>query len=267
MNGKTAFILGGSKGIGKEIVLSFARAGVSQLAVGARSNLSALKQDVETVAKESGKQSPKFLPVAVDITSRPSIEDAAKAIEKEFGCLDILVIVAAAIGPRGKLVETDPDEWWSLFELNLRGPYLAYRSFIPLLLKSDGGLKTICSVSSVGAWCTSATLSAYQTSKTALVRIADFIAEEYGEEGLISFSIHPGNIPTEILGPDGPPEILKHVFVDTTRLPADTVVYLTKERRDWLNGRYINCTWDMPQLDAKQEYIKKEDKLKVTLSY
>lgn len=55
------------------------------------------------------------------------------------------------------------------------------------------------------------------------------------------------------------------VFTETPELPADTIVYLVNEKREWLRGRYINCTWDMPQLMAKKDDIVKGDKLKVKL--
>ena len=55
------------------------------------------------------------------------------------------------------------------------------------------------------------------------------------------------------------------VFVDTAELPADTITYLTKENQPWLGGRYINCTWDMPELVAQKEEIVEKDKLKVKL--
>ena len=57
------------------------------------------------------------------------------------------------------------------------------------------------------------------------------------------------------------------MFVETVELSADTIVFLTKEKREWLGGRYINCTWDMPELMAKEGEIVKEDKLKVKLSF
>jgi hypothetical protein len=55
------------------------------------------------------------------------------------------------------------------------------------------------------------------------------------------------------------------VFVETPELSADTIVFLTREKMDWLGGRYINVTWDMPQLIEKKDAIIKGDKLKVKL--
>ena len=55
------------------------------------------------------------------------------------------------------------------------------------------------------------------------------------------------------------------MFTETPEISADTSVYLTSEKRDWLGGRYINVTWDMPELMAKKNQIVKEDKLKVRL--
>lgn len=59
--------------------------------------------------------------------------------------------------------------------------------------------------------------------------------------------------------------MLPAVFVDTPQISADTIVYLTAEKRQWLSGRYINCTWDMPELLAQEEEIVKGDKLKVRI--
>ncbi|KAL8989474.1 MAG: hypothetical protein Q9169_008353 [Polycauliona sp. 2 TL-2023] len=64
-------------------------------------------------------------------------------------------------------------------------------------------------------------------------------------------------------GADAIPEHHKHVFVDTPSLSADTIVYLVSQKRAWLGGRYVNCTWDMPELMRMEEEIVKEDKLKV----
>ena len=166
-----------------------------------------------------------------------------------------------------KIAESDPEQWWNTWNVNLRGPYLVSRAFIPLLLKSSNGLKTIVNVSSVGAIVISPGLSAYQPSKTAVLRFSEFVAKEYAEEGLVCFAIHPGNVITDIFGADGPPKGMEHIFVEKPRLPADTIVFLTSERRDWISGRYINVTWDMPELIAKKEEIVKGDKLRLKLDF
>lgn len=140
---------------------------------------------------------------------------------------------------------------------------------MPLLLK--GELKTIINTASVGAHLIAPGLSDYQTSKLALVRLTEFVAKEHVNDGIIAISIHPGNVPTDMIddlgGLEAMPEALRNAFVDTPALCADSLVYLTKERREWLSGRYINVTWDMPELASasKQKLIVDGDMLKVKL--
>ena len=55
------------------------------------------------------------------------------------------------------------------------------------------------------------------------------------------------------------------LLTDTLQLAGDSTVWLTKERREWLNGRYIDCCWDVAELEAKRDEIVLGDKLKVSL--
>ena len=57
------------------------------------------------------------------------------------------------------------------------------------------------------------------------------------------------------------------VFVETPELSADSIVFLVSQRRDWIGGRYINCTWDLPELMSQEAKIVEEDKLKTRLVY
>ena len=147
--------------------------------------------------------------------------------------------------------------------VNLRGPYLIARATLPLLLKSD--LKTLINISSVGAHCVTPSGSDYQTSKLALLRLTEFIAQENADKGIIAFSVHPGNMLTDMVKDS--PEGIKHIYTETVTLCADTLVYLSKERREWLGGRYLNVTWDLPELLAPemQKKIVDGDMLKVRL--
>lgn len=151
--------------------------------------------------------------------------------------------------------------------VNIKGPYLIIRACIPLLEKGD--LKTLINISSVGAHCVNAGLSDYQTSKFALLRLTEFTAVEHAEQGIVAFSVHPGNMLTDMVGHGesfGPE--MKAVFTETTELCADGLVYLSKENRPYFSGRYINMTWDLPELTsaAMQKKIVDGDLLKVRLA-
>ena len=59
---------------------------------------------------------------------------------------------------------------------------------------------------------------------------------------------------------------LTTVLTDTPELASDTIVYLTQTKQDWLAGRYISCTWDMPELLAKKDDIVQRDILKIRMA-
>jgi NAD(P)-dependent dehydrogenase (short-subunit alcohol dehydrogenase family) len=108
-------------------------------------------------------------------------------------------------------------------------------------------------------------LSAYQPSKLAVLRFAQFIDAEYSSQGVTAITIHPGNILTEMATSGDIPEELRFVFTESVELPADTIVWLTAQKREWLGGRYVNVTWDMLELEEKREAIVGGDRLKVKL--
>lgn len=108
------------------------------------------------------------------------------------------------------------------------------RACLPLLQK--GELKAVGTLASVGAFCVSPGLSAYQVSKLSVLRLTHFFAAENVDKGIIAFNIHPGNILTDMLPADIDAE-LKKVFTETPELCADSLVFLVKERRDWISGR------------------------------
>lgn len=207
--GKNVFICGASKGIGRATTLSFAKAGASCIAIGARSDQVALEKDIKDAAVAAKKDPPKVLQIKLDVTDQKSVERAASDVEQQFGRLDILVHNAGVLGTSNPIVDSDPENWWRTWNVNLRGPYLVTRAFLPLMLKE--GDKQIVNVSSVGSHLTSPGLSSYQTSKLALLRFTEFVVSEYGEKGVLAFSIHPGNIlGTDIMDAGDVPDSIKH---------------------------------------------------------
>ncbi|EXL79978.1 hypothetical protein FOPG_06430 [Fusarium oxysporum f. sp. conglutinans race 2 54008] len=265
-DGVTVLITGASRGLGLAMAISFAKAGASQIAIGARSDLSASSASIVDAASKAGRKRPRILELNMDVSDPVSVDSAAAKIRSEFGRLDIVVNSAGILAGDGKIVDSDPEGWARNFAINSNGLYLVLRAFIPLLLSCDGK-KTIINVSSIGAHCVSPTLSGYQISKLATLRLAEFATAEYGDKGLLVYSIHPGSVATEMVLQQWPqsPELSK-AFADKPELAGDSIVYLTSEKRDWLAGRYVNVTWDLPELMEKKEWIVAGDRLKLKIS-
>ena len=106
--------------------------------------------ECETAAVEAGRPKPKMLAYAMDVVDRDVIEKTAAVAAKDLnGRRDILVNNAGYLEVFKPIAESDPDEWWKTWRINMRGSYLVTRAFLPLMLK--GGHKTIVNLSSVGA--------------------------------------------------------------------------------------------------------------------
>lgn len=259
LGGKSVFIAGATRGIGKSIAASFARAGCSHIAVGGRGDLSAVEAEVLAAAREAGRGAPEVLGVTVDVSSEESVAAAAERISAAFGgSLDVLVISAGVAHSMTPLAESDPAEWWRTWEVNVKGVYLCTKTFIPLVLRSS--LRTIITVSTAGAHMLTPGLDGYQTGKFALCRLTEFVDDRYREQGLITMTVHPGDVITDMA--DVVPEEIRRFMLDKPQLAGDTLVWLAKEKRTWLGGRFINCCWDMREFEAKQEEVVKKDLLK-----
>jgi NAD(P)-dependent dehydrogenase (short-subunit alcohol dehydrogenase family) len=200
--------------------------------------------------------------IELDVSDGKCVDNAANMVAEKWGSIDILINNAGYLETWAPIAESDPEEWWKSWEINVKGVYLVTRAFLPLLLK--GEMKTIVNLSSVGAHRDRPGASGYQTSKFAVLRFTEFIVSDYRDKGVVAFSVHPGGILTE-LGSNMPSQ-LHAMLQDTVELAADTINWLTKERREWLVGRYISCNWDVEELVEKKESIVKGDLLKVRMA-
>jgi NAD(P)-dependent dehydrogenase (short-subunit alcohol dehydrogenase family) len=264
LTGKTVLISGGSRGIGRSTAISFAEARASGIVITARGDLSETKAAVLAAAKKANVPAPKVLALTVDVTSQESVEASAKAFAKEFpDGLDVLVNNAGNLEPVLRVHESDPKEWWKTYEINVKGVYLMARSYLPHLLAKPAGLRTVVNLTSIGAHIVIPHMSSYNSGKLAICRFAEYLQAEYATEGLISFSFHPGGVPTG-MGLSLPPE-LHALLTDTPELAADSIVWLAGERREWINGVYVDCNWDMLEFEGRKEEIVKKDLLKVRL--
>lgn len=106
--------------------------------------------------------------------------------------------------------------------------------------------------------------SGYQSGKTVINRLTDFVYEEYKDKGIRVFAYHPGGIKTAMAAKV--PEKYHPFLIDTPELPGGFCIYLASSRADYLNGRYVSANWDVDELEAMKEDILTNDKFKMVLS-
>jgi NAD(P)-dependent dehydrogenase (short-subunit alcohol dehydrogenase family) len=264
MVGKHVFVTGASRGIGKAMAIAFAQAGASVVGIAARSNLLPVKAEIEEAAALVGRDVPRIIIVTADVLSRESLQQAVEEITPQFdNKLDILVNNAGYMETWKPVIEADPEDWWHSWEVNIKGQFLVCHAMLPLLLASESGLKTMVNISSIGGQMCSPGASAYQTARFAILRLTEILNAEYGRNGLIAYCMNPGAVKTALAWKM--PERIRENLTDTPELMASTIVFLTQKRREWLRGRYVSCTWDMPEMFAKEKEIVEKDMLKMRM--
>lgn len=262
LKGRYVVITGAARGLGKAMAISYAKGGASGIAVLDLLDAAPVQKDILEAAKGAGRTEPQLLALKVDVTDEDSVAQAADAVQAAFPRVDILINNAGWMAPYTPIGESDPVKWWRCWEVNVKGPYLVSRAFLPLLLKSQE--KTLIVLSSVSAHFTLPGGSAYETTKQAVLKLNNYLMAEYGPEGLLAYAIAPGGVMTD-MAPDFPAQYHDRL-TDTPQMVADTLVFLTKERREWLACRYVDSRWDMEEMLAKKEAIIQGDLLKVRMA-
>ncbi|KAK8074561.1 NAD(P)-binding protein [Apiospora hydei] len=252
LSAQTVVITGASRGIGRATAFSFVRAGCRRLVITAQA------KDVRGATLD-------VLALALDVTDTASVEAAAKQVADHFGgVVDVLVNNAGFLSATEPLAAGAAADWLQCAEVNLKGLYRVSRFFLPLVLQSATS-KTVINVGSQAANYVVPGMSAYQTTKFALCRLTEFMAMEYSDDhGLVAVAVHPGCLRTELAS--NMPEMYHDLLVDAPELPGDTFVWIAKEKREWLSGRYVEANWDMEELEGKWEDIVKRDVLKFRMT-
>jgi NAD(P)-dependent dehydrogenase (short-subunit alcohol dehydrogenase family) len=249
----TALVTGGGRGIGQGIALGLAKAGM-QVAVTARS----ADQLAETVNLAGGNT----IAVAADVADPAAVRSMVREVTERLGPVDLLVNNAGTGGPFGLLWENDPEAWWRCLEVNLRGPYLCCREVLPGMIARKRGC--IVNVASGAGTYAIPGMSAYVTSKTALIRLSEQLANEAGPHGVKVFPIRPGLVRTAMAeeGRKAIPLIQKMLDdgLDTTsQAVADLVLFLASGKADALNGRLFSVHEDLEEIVRRAQEVERGD--------
>lgn len=183
--GKRVVITGGAGGIGAATAEAFAIAGAGEVIILGRTKttLEATKMAIEK--KHPGAN---ITVLVADVSSTASITEAFAFIAKR-GPIDVYINNAAALADLGPIAAADPVDWWTSFEVNVKGSLYAAQAVLKNISKNG----TIVNVSSgIGHIPPAAGFSAYSVSKLAAARMFEYLQMENPE--LAIFNIQPGII-------------------------------------------------------------------------
>jgi NAD(P)-dependent dehydrogenase (short-subunit alcohol dehydrogenase family) len=129
------------------------------------------------------------LVLEADVTDEQSIGGAVEATLDRFGRLDAIFANAASMA-FGALLDTSPEEWRRMLEINVTGVYSTIRKCLPAIIASGGG--AVLATSSDAAIRTTSGTAAYVTSKHAVIGLIRSIAVDYGDQGVRANVLMPG---------------------------------------------------------------------------
>jgi 3-oxoacyl-[acyl-carrier protein] reductase len=195
LEGRTAIVLGGARGIGEAVV------GVL-LREGARVVVSDLLDDLgAAVVARHGKQAEFF---RADIARRADMQALASHTLERHGRIDILCQVAG-IYPNHPIEDIPEEEWDRVLAVNLKGPFLATQACFPAMKRQRYG-RVLYTGSITGGHVSWPEHAHYASSKAGLVGLAKSVALEGAAFGITANVVEPGNVETANLRRERGPE-------------------------------------------------------------
>ena len=262
LKGQVALITGAGRGLGRAFSLGLAAAGM-RVAVVARS-ADQIAETVSLIQAAGGTA----IAIRADVTDPRAVKRMAQEARQSLGPIDLLVNNAGAGGPFGPTWEVDAEQWWRNFETNVRAPFLCCREFLPDMIARGRG--RIINVASGAGTLSIPYMSAYVSSKAALIRFTETVAAEARKSGVSLFAIQPGTVRTamaqELLdsaeGARWLPWFQK-IFEeggDVTADPATSLVlFLASGKADELSGRFFAVPEDPAAVVERAAEVKRED--------
>jgi NAD(P)-dependent dehydrogenase (short-subunit alcohol dehydrogenase family) len=187
-----AVVTGGSRGIGRAIAEALARAGAQVIISSVNtSNLAEAERALQAAGLNvSG--------IRCDVSHRTEVEALAAAAAERMGRIDLWVNNAGISGPFGYALDVPPEAWEQVIRVNLLGTYYGCRAALPYMIGQRNG--QIINLSGGGAKRAQRFLSAYSTSKAAIVRLTEAFARDYQDHPYLRFNVlTPGMVPTDMI--------------------------------------------------------------------
>ncbi len=227
--GKVAFVTGAASGVGKAVAELFSEAGAEVAGLD---------------LKKAGAGA--ALALAGDVASEGDLREAVSECLRQFSKIHYVIHAAGAVGG-GKLVDTEPEDWRRLIDVNLTSAYLLARATHEHLSETGGCLVLVSSPNGVHG---GSHLSgpAYAAAKAGIINLARYLAKEWAPDGIRVNCIVPGTIDTPMfrrLEPSQQDRIIDEIPLGRLCSPrevARSIAFLCSSAADYMTGATLNVT-------------------------
>jgi 3-oxoacyl-[acyl-carrier protein] reductase len=235
VEGKAAFVTGGSRGFGRAIALHLAREGAA-VAVNYRGNAAA----AGAVLGEIERAGSRGVVLEGDVSRKADVERMVAAAVDGFGRLDILVNNAGILS-RAPLETLEEAEWDEVLAVNLKGVYLCSRAVLPAM-KAQGGGRIVNLSSGFGRFGRPGAGLAYAASKAGVIGFTRTMAKNYGQYGIAVNCVAPGPIVTDMaqgMRREAVEAMQAGIALPRRGTPEDVaaaVAFLASDEAGWITG-------------------------------